>query len=97
MEKEKKQCTERLDVRILAHRETIQELPAFSKPYKAFFCSSSSCCLLCLHTKHLEDKTTMVCSLMQCEDLKMKPLGLAHSRVLKFVPSNKKSKFQKLN
>lgn len=28
----------------------------FSKPYSDFFCSSSSCCRLCLHTKHLKDK-----------------------------------------
>lgn len=31
-------------------------LPVFSKPYNDFFCSSSSCCLLCRHTKHLKDK-----------------------------------------
>lgn len=31
-------------------------LPVFSKPYNDLFCSSSSCCLLCLHTKHLKDK-----------------------------------------
>lgn len=30
--------------------------PEFSKPYSDFFCSSSSCCLLCLQTKHLEDR-----------------------------------------
>lgn len=29
--------------------------PEFSRPYSAFFCSSSSCCLLCLQTKHLEE------------------------------------------
>lgn len=33
-----------------------ETLPAFSKPYSAFFCSSSRCCLLCRHTEHLKDR-----------------------------------------
>lgn len=42
-----------------AHGVTVADaetLPVFSKPYNDFFCSSSSCCLLCRHTKHLKDK-----------------------------------------
>lgn len=30
-----------------------ETLPVFSRPYKDRFCSSSSCCLLCLQTEHL--------------------------------------------
>ena len=31
-------------------------VPVLSKPYSDLFCSSSSCCRLCLQTKHLEEK-----------------------------------------
>lgn len=52
-----------------------ETLPVFSKPYNDFFCSSSSCCLLCLHTKHLKDKDSTTLPAVRRRDRGPRTLG----------------------
>lgn len=54
-------------------------LPVPSSPYSERFCSSSSCCLLCLHTEHLRQRRRRVGDARTAGRQPLRRGGSAHS------------------